>query len=115
MYAIRSYYVILVIGLTLMRVAINWAAGGVPTSPQFGNPANLALAFVTLLVILALLRYSKGLVRSAAVLLGTVAGTVIALLAGKANFSEVAHSRITSYNVCYTKLLRTCTPHRTRE
>jgi len=84
--------IILVIGLTLMRVAINWAAGGVPTSPQFGNPANLALAFVTLLVILALLRYSKGLVRSAAVLLGTVAGTVIALLAGKANFSEVAHS-----------------------
>lgn len=82
--------IILVIGLNLMRVAINWAAGGVPGSPEYGAPAHLGLAFFTLILILTILRFGRGLVRTAAVLIGAMGGTVVALLFGQANFDEVA-------------------------
>jgi xanthine permease len=84
--------IILVIGLNLMRVAINWAAGGVPSSPGYGEPANLCLALATLLLILAILRFGKGLARSAAVLLGSIIGTLLAIPLGKAGFAEVGQA-----------------------
>ena len=40
--------VITVIGISLLPVAIRWAGGGQLTSPDFGSPANIGLAALTL-------------------------------------------------------------------
>ena len=82
--------IILVIGVSLMRVGINWAGGGLPMltkvidgqSYSFANPAMASSAawpspsFV-LLVILLLTKYGKGFVSNVAVLLGIVVGSVL--------------------------------------
>lgn len=82
--------VILVIGLSLMRIAIDWAAGGRPSDAAYGQPANLAIAFTTLAVIFLLIRFSKGALRYGAILFGVVIGTGLAALAGRVGMAEVA-------------------------
>ena len=94
--------IILVIGVSLMRVGINWAGGGLPTltkivdgakgafpNPSFGQLEGLGVALFVLLVILALLRFFKGFVSNVAVLLGIVAGAVLASLLGVMHFDKV--------------------------
>ncbi|MET0363791.1 MAG: nucleobase:cation symporter-2 family protein [Sphingobium sp.] len=81
--------IILVIGISLMRVGIEWAAGGRPGSPEYGAPINLLIALVVLAIIMTILRFGRGLLRSAAVLLGVAAGGCIAALAGHTDFSAV--------------------------
>ncbi|MET0239939.1 MAG: nucleobase:cation symporter-2 family protein [Sphingobium sp.] len=82
--------VILMMGLSLMRVGIDWAAGGRPNDPGYGMPLQLLLAATTLVVVLLLMRFGRGLVRSGAVLFGAVIGTLIAMALGQTDFSEVA-------------------------
>lgn len=81
--------VILVIGVSLMRVGVNWAAGGVG-NPAYGAPLFLGIALFVLLVILALTRYATGFLASASVLIGIVAGMAFASLFGLVNLSRVA-------------------------
>jgi NCS2 family nucleobase:cation symporter-2 len=95
--------IIIVIGISLMRVGINWAGGGLPTLGrmvegqlgQFNNPAygaldGLGIALFVLVVILAITKYGRGFVANVAVLLGIVAGGVLAAFLGKMNFQKVA-------------------------
>jgi len=82
--------IILVIGISLMRVGINWAAGGVPSMPNYGDPLHLGVAFFVLLVILAITKFGKGFWANIAVLLGIVIGAVAAILLGKMSFAKVA-------------------------
>jgi NCS2 family nucleobase:cation symporter-2 len=95
--------IIIVIGISLMRVGINWAGGGLPTLGrmvegqlgQFNNPAygaldGLGIALFVLVVILAITKYGRGFVANVAVLLGIVAGGLLAALLGKMNFTKVA-------------------------
>lgn len=70
--------VITIIGISLLPVAVNWAAGGVGAS-SFGAPRNLALAGVVLLIILLVQRFAPVFLGRIAVLLGVVAGTLIAI------------------------------------
>lgn len=84
--------VILTIGLSLMRVGINWTAGGQPDDPGYGAPMNLGLAAATLAVVLVLMRYGHGLVRSGAVLTGAVVGTAVASAIGLTDFAAVAEA-----------------------
>ncbi|BAT59937.1 uric acid transporter UacT [Variibacter gotjawalensis] len=94
--------IILIIGVSLMRVGINWAGGGQPTITKvvdgvlgaFPNPAyaqlqGLALAGFVLVVILALLKWADGFVRNVAVLLGIVAGCLLAGFLGLMHFDKV--------------------------
>jgi xanthine permease len=83
--------VIAVVGLSLMPVAINNAAGGTG-KPDFGSPANLGLALFTLIVVLIMNRFFKGFLQAISVLAGLVAGTIAASFMGMVNYSEVAHS-----------------------
>lgn len=80
--------VIAVIGLSLMEVGINWAAGGVG-NPDYGNPVYLGLSLVVLMLILLINRFGKGFVANISVLLGMVAGFVIAALLGRVNMAGV--------------------------
>jgi NCS2 family nucleobase:cation symporter-2 len=82
--------VILVIGVTLMNIGVNWAAGGQPSAPDYGSPLYLGVALFTLLVILAVTRFTRGLVCNAAVLIGVAVGCVAAAALGKMNFAPVA-------------------------
>ena len=95
--------IILVIGVSLMRVGINWAGGGPPTftrvvdgvpmaapNPAYGQPVGLGIASFVLLVILALIRWGRGFVANVAVLLGIVAGAVPASALGLMHFDKVA-------------------------
>jgi xanthine permease len=94
--------IILVIGISLMRVGINWAGGGLPTltrvvdgvpgafpNPGYGQLQGLAIALFVLIVILALIRWGSGFVANVAVLLGIVAGAVHAALLGVMHFEKV--------------------------
>lgn len=85
--------IILIIGVSLMRVGINWAAGAsVDTLPGYGDPINLAIAGCVLLVVLVLIRYSKGFLSNIAVLLGIVVGAGIAIMIGKMTFEKIGQA-----------------------
>jgi xanthine permease len=81
--------VVTIIGITLIPVAMNNVAGG-QGSKDFGSGTNLLLAFGTLLFIIILYRFFKGFIRSIAILLGLIVGTIAASFMGKVNFSAVA-------------------------
>lgn len=125
--------VITVIGISLMRVGINWIFGNPfgPTAPSIVNPEHaqwlkdvtaaaaaagsalppvpkglglapsvpnpayaplfsIGMSAFVLLTILLIARYAKGFFGNIAVLLGIVAGAVVAALMGKMNFDKVA-------------------------
>ncbi|MDR4306021.1 purine permease [Chelatococcus sambhunathii] len=103
--------IILVIGISLMRVAINWAGGGLPTITKvipgeaapgaFPNPAyaqtlGLVVALFTLLFILGLIRWGAGFVSNIAVLLGIVAGAAFSAIFGLMHFEKVEAASWTS-------------------
>jgi NCS2 family nucleobase:cation symporter-2 len=94
--------IILVIGISLMRVGINWAGGGLPTltkvvdgaagafpNPAYGQLEGLGIALFVLLVILGLIRWFTGFVANVAVLLGIIAGAILASLLGVMRFDRV--------------------------
>jgi NCS2 family nucleobase:cation symporter-2 len=81
--------IITVIGISLLPVAARWAGGGNPSAEDFGSFVNIALAFGTLLVTLAINRIFRGFVRRISVLLGLIIGTAVAAIFGVATFREV--------------------------
>jgi uric acid transporter len=94
--------IILVIGISLMRVGVNWAGGGLPTltkvvdgvpgafpNPGYGQLEGLGIALFVLLVILGLLRWFAGFIANIAVLLGIIAGGILAALLGVMHFEHV--------------------------
>ncbi len=83
--------VVTIIGITLIPVAMNNMAGG-EGSADYGSMDNLLLAFGTLIFILLLYKMFTGFIRSVSILLGLVAGTIVAMFMGKVNFSEVGEA-----------------------
>ncbi|WP_281354632.1 nucleobase:cation symporter-2 family protein [Pandoraea capi] len=77
--------VITSIGLTIIGVGINWAAGGVG-NPDYGDPVYLGVSFAVLIFILLVTRFVKGFFSNIAVLLGILFGFVIALMLHKVSF-----------------------------
>lgn len=92
--------IITTIGLSLLPTAIGWITGQATTTvggksvpnPDYLSGANLALAFVTLALVLAMTK--TPVLSRLAILLGLVFGTVIALIAGKAGFSSVGEAKL---------------------
>jgi len=85
--------IIAVIGISLMRVGINWAAGGPPSSPTYGDPFHLGVALIVLLTILFVTKYFKGFFGNISVLLGIVVGFAVALLFGKVSFAGLEEAK----------------------
>ena len=85
--------VITVIGISLLPVAIRWAGGGVPTSPNFGDPANIGLAALTLLIILVIYRFLPGFFSRIAILAGLIVGALVAAALGMADFSRIGQAQ----------------------
>ena len=80
--------IITVIGITLMRVGVNWAGGGVG-NPAFGDPVFLGVALFVLCVILAVSKWGRGFVANVSVLVGIVAGCGMAVAMGLMHFDKV--------------------------
>ncbi|MFO1207753.1 MAG: nucleobase:cation symporter-2 family protein [Amaricoccus sp.] len=80
--------IIAVIGLSLLRVAANWAGGGVG-NPNFGSPLYLGVSLVVLASIVLITRFVTGFLANISVLAGLVIGFVIALALGQVNFSGI--------------------------
>ncbi|WP_347862332.1 nucleobase:cation symporter-2 family protein [Salimicrobium sp. PL1-032A] len=85
--------VVTVIGITLIPAAIRNMGGG-EGAEDFGSGSNLLLAFGTLLFIILLYRFASGFVKSIAIMLGLVAGTIVASFFGKVDFSAVGEANI---------------------
>lgn len=83
--------VVTIIGITLIPVAMNNVAGG-EGSADFGSLTNISLAFGTLIFILLLYRFAKGFIRSISILLGLLAGTLVAYFIGLVDFSAVSEA-----------------------
>lgn len=81
--------IITMIGIVLMRVGINWAGGGA-NAPDFGAPGYLGIAAFVLLLILLILRFARGFVANAAVLIGVTAGYLLTVFLGWPDFSGFA-------------------------
>ncbi|MDP4034198.1 MAG: nucleobase:cation symporter-2 family protein, partial [Pseudorhodobacter sp.] len=102
--------IVLMIGLALVKVGIQYAAGGVPameagmraiaeanatgtpvdwSAISFGSLAQWAPALVVILVTLAIKFFTRGFMAVAAVLVGIIAGYVVALFMGQVSFTAV--------------------------
>jgi len=84
--------VITVIGLTLIPVAVEKMGGGLATDPAFGDSTSLLLAFVTIALIIVIQVWGKGFIKSIAVLVGLVAGTVLAAILGQVDLAPVGEA-----------------------
>lgn len=83
---------ITVIGLTLIPVAMQNIGGGNPLDKSFGSASNVALGFLTIAIILVIQVFTKGFVRSIAVLIGLVVGSVIAAIMGKISLTPISQA-----------------------
>ena len=88
--------IVLMIGLALIRVGIQYAAGGVPLigKPEYGSFAMWLPAIVVILVTLALKFFARGILSVAAVLAGLVAGYVVAFFMGQVSFGNVGNAAV---------------------
>jgi uric acid transporter len=94
--------IIMVIGISLMRIGINWAGGGLPTltkvvdgvpgafpNPGYGQLQGLGIALFVLVVILSLIRWGSGFLANVSVLLGIIGGAALATVLGVMNYEKV--------------------------
>lgn len=95
--------VITVTGLTIMRIGINWAAGGNPTikkmvdgalvdvpNPAYGALDNLLFALIVFIVILLVAKFSKGFWSNISVLVGLAVGFLLAFVSGRVDLSGLS-------------------------
>ncbi|MFF4899901.1 nucleobase:cation symporter-2 family protein [Streptomyces sp. NPDC001068] len=80
--------VILIIGVSLLPVAGNWAAGGAGAK-DFGQPRNLALAAFVLAVVVGVQRFAPAALARIAVLIGIAVGLAVAVPFGFTDFGGV--------------------------
>jgi len=86
--------VVLMIGISLLKVGFKYAGGGVwlmNNKPEiFGNWEHLLIAGTVLIVALLCNIRGKGMVSSASILIGIIAGFVMATILGEVRFEKIA-------------------------
>lgn len=86
--------VILAIGLYLIPVAIKYAAGGAAKfqmeAESFGSLMHWSVALTVVIVALAVKFFTKGMLSNAAILIGLIAGYIVAFMMGMVNFGAVS-------------------------
>ncbi|PWW99611.1 purine permease [Clostridium perfringens] len=88
--------VVALIGLTLLPVSIDWAAGGAG-SANYASLENLAVAMFVLVITLLLNNYGKGMISSASILIGIVVGYIVCIPLGLVNFTPVKEASWLSF------------------
>lgn len=94
---LRNYFppvvtgsLITVIGFSLIPVAVQNMGGGDTTANSFGSPHALLTALVTMVVILLVTIFARGFMKSIAILIGIIAGTIFAAFLGDVSLQSVA-------------------------
>ena len=88
--------VVCLIGLTLLPVSIDWAAGGAG-SADYGSIKNISIAMLVLIGTLLLKRYGKGMLSSASILIGMVVVYIVCIPLGLVDFSSVREASWISF------------------
>lgn len=88
--------VVALIGLTLLPVSIDWAAGGAG-SANYASLENLAVAMFVLIITLLLNNYGKGMISSASILIGIVVGYIVCIPLGLVDFTPVKEASWLSF------------------
>ena len=88
--------VVTMIGLALVKVGIEYAAGGVPAKmqnlPEYGSLLNWSAALVVIFVTLGLKFFARGMLAVSAVLVGIIVGYIYALFMGMLTFDAISTS-----------------------
>lgn len=93
----------IVIGTMLVLVSVNLikiygaAITGKPGTPDFANPANVGLALATIALTILFARFLTGTMQRIAVMLGLVAGTVLAAFIGQVDLSGVTSGPVIAF------------------
>ena len=86
--------VVLMIGISLLKVGFMYAGGGgwlLNNKPEvFGNSNHLIISFTVLIVAIWANQKGKGMVSSASILIGMVAGYIVAMMMGMVNYGKIA-------------------------
>ena len=85
--------VVFTIGLSLYPTAVNYMAGGT-SSENYGSWQNWLVAFFTLAVVTGLNHFAKGFLKLASILVGIVAGYILAVPFGLVDLSGVQSAGI---------------------
>ncbi|HED2410975.1 TPA: uracil-xanthine permease [Raoultella planticola] len=91
-----------IIGIMLLMVSINLIRlyGGLiigpPGSGHFAQPTHILLALTTILITLIFALAFTGILRQLSVMFGLLAGTLLGVAMGSADFSEVSHGPLFS-------------------
>ncbi len=88
--------VVLMIGLALVRVGIQYSAGGVPAigKPEYGTLQNWGVALSVIVVTLGLKFFARGMWSVAAVLIGLIVGYIFAWSLGMVNFDNIGRAAV---------------------
>ena len=88
--------IVLMIGLALIKVGIEYAAGGAGdfnrSKPEWGGLQNWSVALVVIIVTLGFKFFTKGFWSVAAVLVGLIAGYLVAMALGMVSFDGVGRA-----------------------
>lgn len=86
--------VVMLIGLALVKVGIQYAAGGVPAmdTPEYGSLLNWSAALLVILVTLGLKFFARGMLAVSAVLIGLVVGYIYAIAVGMLPITSIVAS-----------------------
>lgn len=86
--------VVTMIGLALVKVGIQYAAGGVPAigTEDYGSLQNWTVAGIVIVVTLALKFYARGMVAISAVVIGLLVGYAVAYMMGMVSFANVGRA-----------------------
>lgn len=91
-----SGLVILTIGLYLIPVAIKYSAGGAAQfqmeAESFGSLKHWSVALTVIIVAIGFKFWAKGILSAAAILIGLIAGYLLALVMGMVSFTAVSNA-----------------------
>lgn len=86
--------VVTMIGLSLVPVAVDWAAGGFAPGAVYGAPLNLGIAAFVLVTVIMLVQFGKGIISAAAVVIGMFVGYLLCVGLGLIDFAKVANAPV---------------------
>ena len=83
--------VVCLIGLTLLPVSMDWAAGG-SGATDYGSLINISVAMFVMIITLLLNRYGKGMLSSASILIGMISGYLICIPLEMVDLSSISQA-----------------------
>ncbi len=91
--------VVTMIGLALVKVGIQYAAGGVPAigTPEYGSLQNWSVALVVIVTTLGVKFFTRGILSVAAVLIGLIVGYLVALAMGMVSFDNIGRAAVFAF------------------